>query len=162
MNRPTNGITNNPTIAAAVAIRIGVLGIRSRRMVLPVSTSEALMPTRASAAAMTPVDQDADDPMIQAQATMVMIATGEPGTTGKMVPKIATSMRTAAIMVVMTSTGAVYSSKLAVARGLVFNGGVDPDEVVGTVIGAHSEETSVVVSVFGICFENAGVQHTHV
>ena len=104
-------MTKSPTIAAAVAMRIGVLGIRSRRMVLPVRTSDALIPTKARAAAMTPVDQDADEPMIQAQAIMVMIATGEPGTMGKMVPNIATSMRMAAMMVTMTSTVAVYSSE---------------------------------------------------
>lgn len=104
-------MTKSPTIAAAVAMRIGVLGMRSRRMVLPVRTSDALMPTNARAAATTPVDQDADEPMIQAQAIMVTIATGEPGTMGKMIPNIATSMRIAAMIVMMTSTVAVYSSE---------------------------------------------------
>src|SRR5699024_9415361 len=147
---PRNGMTKSPTIAAAVAMRIGVLGMRSRRMVLPVRTSDALMPTNARAAATTPVDQDADESMIQAQAIMVTIATGEPGTMGKMVPNIATSMRMAAMIVTMTSTVAVYSSEPSVVRGLIFNGRISPHKVIGAVVGAHSEEASVIVPVFGV------------
>ena len=152
MNKPTNGMTKSPMMAEPVAIRTGVLGIRSRRIVLPVSTNEALMPTSARAAATMPVDQDADEPIIQAQAIMVRIATGEPGTMGKMVPKMATNISKAAMRVTMTSTVAVYSCCTAVVQDLVFNGCVSPHEVVGTVIGVHTEEAAVIVSAFGVSF----------
>src|SRR5699024_12213928 len=94
----------NPTTAAAVAMSMGVLGIFSRRMVRPVNTSDALQPTIASAAAMRPVVQEAVEPRIQAQAIIVMIATGEPGRIGKMMQPMATSIRMAAMTVTRTST----------------------------------------------------------
>src|SRR5699024_709989 len=110
----------------------------------------------------TPVDHDADESMIQAQAIMVTIATGEPGTMGKMVPNIATSMRMAAMIVTMTSTVAVYSSEPSVVRALFFNGRIGPHKVIGAVVGAHSEEAAVVVPVFGVGFESARAQNTHI
>src|SRR5699024_3623151 len=76
-------------------------------MVLPVRISEALIPTRAVAAAIMPVVHAAVEPKIQAQASTVNTATGEPGMMGKMVPKMATNIRTAAITVTGISTLAV-------------------------------------------------------
>lgn len=149
-------------MAAAVATRMGVLGIRSRAIVLPVSTSDALMPTSASAAAMIPVDQDADEPMIHAQATMVMMATGEPGMMGKMVPNIATSMRMAAMTVTITSTLVVYLSERNGVLGLVFENGIGPDDAVSCILGVHSEETAEVVAALGFGVENTGVSHSHI
>src|SRR5699024_6993718 len=108
MKMPKNGMMNSPTIAAAVAIRMGVLGMRSRRIVRPVRTREALQPTSAKAAAMIPVAQEAVEPMIQAQAIMVMMATGEPGSMGKMIPARATNIRRAAMTVTRASTVSDY------------------------------------------------------
>ena len=94
--------------ADAVAMSIGVRGIFCRRMVRPVRISEALIPTSAVAAAMIPVVQAAVDPRIQAQASTVKTATGEPGMMGKIVPTMETNIKTAAITVTSISTLAVY------------------------------------------------------
>src|SRR5699024_4568857 len=149
MKMPKNGMTNSPTIALAVAIRIGVLGMRSRRMVRPVSTREALQPIRARAAAMMPVAQEAVEPMSHAQASMVMMATGDPGRMGKMMPARATSISRAAMTVTMTSTG----------FRLLADGDVCPNDVVGVVAGLDPEVTAVDVVARGAGFQDAGVGH---
>src|SRR5699024_5604312 len=77
-------------------------------MVLPVRISEALIPTRAVAAALMPGVHAAVEAKIQAQARTVNPATGEPGMEARMVPKMATNIRTAAITATGISTLAVY------------------------------------------------------